>query len=246
MKKINLIILILAAAISSCSGEKTNSLTEESIDKIVESILDSTTVYDINQSLNFSNDTEQYSVVEYSINDSALLYVESFSDIDREYTRQLYMNDGSVIFIKELGFRFNDNNIDEEYEQIIYLFDDNNQKAYDKILLEEDTEFTEIDISITKEDYDFQKPINAINQKGDFELKFGEFLTVEPQTYLILDNKESNYTIALYILEGDFLLDELYSYPEKYKGKTIFANHETANMGGVTRMIYKGGILIEN
>ena len=88
--------------------------------------------------------------------------------------------------------------------------------------------------------------LHAIEQNGDFELKFGEFLTIEPQTYLILENKKSNYNIALYILEGDFLLDELYTYPEKYKGKTIFANHENINMGGVMRMVYRGGILIEN
>ena len=233
-----------ALLLFSCSRNQEDSLTKESIDQIVDAILDSNRVYNITESLNFSNDTEQYSVTSYSEKDSSILYVESFSNPEYEYSRQLYLNDGKVIFIKELGYRYNAEGIDEEYEQNVYVLNENSIKSYEKILSNEDAEMTEINLNLDQ--YDFKKPADALGQKGEFEMKFGEFLSIEPQTYLILENKESQYQVALYITESDFLLDELYMYPSKYKGKTIFANHESVNMGGIIRMVYKGGFLIEH
>lgn len=237
-------LLLISTTIFSCQSNL-NDVTEKDIDKLVEAILDSNQVYDIAQSLRFSNDTEHYNVVEYSQNDTSKLFVESYFNNESEYTRQLYLNNGKVIFVKEMGYQFIAD-VEEEYELKIYVFDDEHQQVYKKILDPE----AEVEPSFEKFNetlvIDADKPKNAILQKGEFELKFGEFLIIEPQSYLILENKESNYNVALFIMEGDYLLDELYTNPEKYKGKTIFANHEFVTMAGVERMVYRGGILIEN
>ena len=108
-----------------------------------------------------------------------------------------------------------------------------------------DTEGDAYKLSETPVKIELIKPFNAIQQQGDFEMKFGEFLVMGPQSYLILSNETSKYDVALYIQQGDFLLDELYTYPKKYKGKTVFANYEFINENGVTKMAYRGGMLIE-
>ena len=75
-------------------------------------------------------------------------------------------------------------------------------------------------------------------------MKFGQFLIINPDSYLILENDKSGYNVAFYILEGDELLDELYANPDAYKGKTIKVNHEFMKMSGIERMIYRGGEII--
>lgn len=242
MKKIKTVILFLGLVLVSCNSEK--KLSEKDINEKVESTLDSNQVYDIAQSLTFSNDNEQYSVVEYSQNDSVKLFVETVTSQNKEFTRQLYLADGKVIFLKEIGIEFFSEK-NEEYEVKTYFLGEESQKSYKKILDENGFGKFE-ELPDTKIIANTTKPKDAVDQQGDFEMKFGEFLIIEPQSYLILENKVSNYNVALFIIDGDYLLDELYTNPDKYKGKTIFANHENALMGGIERMIYRGGILIEN
>lgn len=243
MKKRFATLLIISISVLLFSCHSKQGLTEKQIDSIVESILDSNQVYDIAQSLRFSNETDHYNVVEYSQNDSSKLFVESYYDNESEYTRQIYLQNGKVVFVKEFGFNVVDN-LAQDYEIKAYVFNETEQLVYKKTLDEnEEGNFVKQDENIK---IDIKKPKNAVLQKGDFEMKFGEFLVVPPQSYLILENKESKYNVALFIQEGDFLLDELFTNPEEYKGKTIFANHEFLTMNGVERMVYRGGILIEN
>jgi hypothetical protein len=103
-------------------------------------------------------------------------------------------------------------------------------------------EKAEIDLG----DYDLKRPRRAIDQEAEFEMKFGEFLIINPDSYLILENDENGYGVALFIMEGDMLLDEMYEKPESYKGKTIEVFHEFMVMNGIERMIYRGGIVKEN
>jgi len=236
-----LFVILFSILFSSCQPKQ--GLTEKQIDTIVESILDSNQVYDIAQSLRFSNETDHYNAVEYSQNDSSKLFVESYYNNESEYTRQLYLQNGKVVFVKKSGFKVVDN-VTEYYEIKAYIFNENEQLVFKKILDEnEEGAFKKQDKNI---EVDSEKPKNAVLQKGEFEMKFGEFLVVPPQSYLILENKQSKYNVALFIQEGDFLLDELFTNPDQYKGKTIFANHEFLTMNGVERMVYRGGILIEN
>lgn len=242
MKKTYTFILFIALTIVSCTN-KNNQLSEKEIDHMVELILDSNQVYEISQSLRFSNDKEQYNVLQYSRNDSTILYVETLTSSDTEYTREIYYKDGSVIFINENGYRFINQDQEEQYQQNRYFFSEVDSINYDKIIdLENTQSFSEVsDVEIIN----YNKPTAAIKQEGIFEMKFGEFLSIEPQTFLILENKESQYNVALFITQQDYLLDELFNNPGKYRGTTIFAHHEFSKIGGIERMIYKGGIIIE-
>jgi ABC-type Fe3+-citrate transport system substrate-binding protein len=243
MKKINVIIILITLFAIACTNTS-NKLSEQEIDEMVELILDSNQVYEVNQSLKFSNNAEQYNVLEYSKNDTTILYVETLTGKDKEYTRELYYNKGKVIFIIENGYRFINQDNEEQYQQKRYFLSINDSISFDKTInIEDSNDYVEMSILET---INYNKPFNAINQKEGFEMKFGEFLTIDPQSFLILENKESEYNVALFITQGDYLLDELYENPAKYKGTTIFAHHEYANIGGIVRMIYKGGILIEN
>ena len=76
-------------------------------------------------------------------------------------------------------------------------------------------------------------------------MKFGEFLIFDNQSYLVLENENSGFNVALFIIQGDPMIDELYSNPEKYKGKTIFTTHEFHNIAGLDRVVYTGGKIIE-
>lgn len=242
MKKTTLFLALFILTLSALSCQNKKRTIKE-IDNIVESILDTTRVYDISQSPNFSKNTEQYRVVEYSENDTALLLIETFRNDSNQYNREYYLNHGELIFVRENGMNFYPQ--ESAYKREVWVNEYQSLKAQEMIINTDGSEEKATSFDVNMDDYNTKKALNAINQKGDFELKFGEFLIIEPQIYLILENKESGYNVALFVLEGDFLLDELYTYPEKYKGKTIFVHHEFMNMGGIERMIYRGGIVIE-
>ena len=243
MKNIYILTAIFGLITTACTttGKK---LSKQEIDYAVEAILDSNQVYEIEQSLRFSNESEQYNVLEYSRNDTVILYVETFTSQELEYTREIYYQNGKAIFINENGYRYINQENEEQYQQNRYFLSGTDSITYDKVIdFESPIEFKTID---NAQEVNYNKPINAINQEKNFEMKFGEFLTIEPQSFLILENKESQYNVALFITEGDFLLDELYGNQAKYKGTTIFAHHEFSTIGGIERMVYRGGILIEN
>jgi len=243
MKNSLFILIIIALGTTACNFNAESKTTVGNIDNLVQSIIDTSQVYDIIQSPKYTRTNEQYEVTEYSQNDTTRLHVESFVSESKEYTRQLYYDNTKLIFSSESGYDLTDTS-QQEYIVNTYFLGDGSQINYMNTesfdVESENYKLTEAPMKI-----ELIKPFNAIKQQGDFEMKFGEFLVMGPQSYLILSNEKSKYDIALYVQQGDFLLDELYNNPEKYKGKTIFSNHEFISENGVIKMAYRGGMLIE-
>ena len=243
MKNSLLIIALIIFSFTACNLNNENKTTVVNIDDIVKSIVDSSQVYEIIQSPRYTRTDEQYDVIDYSQNDTTKLQIETFKSDKKEYSRQLYYSSTKLIYASETGYNLTDTS-EQEYIINTYFLGDGSQINYTNT-----TSFnTESEDYILTEELvkiELLNPSNAVKQQGNFEMKFGEFLVMGPQSYLILSNEISKYDIALYIQQGDFLLDELYTNPEKYKGKTIFSNHEFIIENGVTKMAYRGGMLIE-
>ena len=236
-------ILFLCACTSSPLD-----MTEEEIDAYVASCTDESQVYDIRESLRFSQDDEAYEVTEYSRNDSVILYSTEESTVASQSFINMYFKDDFPIYQEEYTWEMDQ--ASGEYlitERKIYFTGDDVLIAYQRSSdSEEELEsekFEEFDVEFAT--FDFIMPEQAISQSGDFEMKFGEFLVINPDSYLILDNDDSGWGVALYIIEGDMLLDELFANPEEFQGKTIEVRHEFMVMNGIERMIYRGGILKE-
>ena len=231
--------------IFACSSPPLD-MSEEEIDAYIASVVDPEKIYDIRESLRFSKDDEAYEVTEYSNSDSVILYLTEYTTETDLRQLYIYYKDGFPVYIEEYYYEF-----PQEYykvtERKIYLNGEDVMVAYERTANTdegiEEAEFEEKDVPYTN--YDLSKPKDALAQNGEFEMKFGEFLVINPDSYLILDNNKSGWGAALYIIEGDMLLDNLFENPDAYQGKTIEVHHEFMIMNGIERMIYRGGILKE-
>jgi hypothetical protein len=238
--------LLLIVILCGCSSPPI-SMTEDEIDDYVVSCTSSDVVYDIGLGLRYSREDEAYQVNDYTLNDSIVLYnIEETTQYTATNINIFYKDDWPV-YTEEFYWEFPQDGFYKVTERKIYLTGDDVLVAYERSAdSDEEVEgmaFTEIDVEF--EELDFERPKNAVAQEGDFEMKFGEFLIINPESYLVLDNDDSGYGVALYIMEGDMLLDQLYASPEEFKGKTIQVYHEFMNMSGIIRMIYRGGIVKE-
>lgn len=242
MKKL-IILSNLFLLFVGCKPQQ-KDLSEAEIDQIVDNISDPQHLYDIAQSMRFTRDDEQYEATEFSSHDTVSLYIENFENEETMYNRQIFFYQQSPIFINEIGYKFI-NNEEVQYQQKIYINQNHISSAYEGIIEEENIDninFKTINTDLSK--YDFNKPKNAVNQLEGFEMKFGEFLIVDRDSYLILDNPKSKYSVALFIIEGDETLNTLFENKEALQGKTVFAYHEFVNMGGINRMLYKGSYFV--
>ena len=241
-----LLYSFLAITLIACSGSAEVELTEADVDEYVEQKLSSSEIYDIAVSMRFSKENEAYSVVEYGQNDTIVLVNEEIELADKLVIRNTFYKNSQPVFIEEFDYPYFET--ENYFERKIYLNGTSVIQGYQRESFYEheldQAKFDKITVSI--DDYDFIRPIDAINQEGDYEMKYGEFLIIDPQRYLILGNDQSDYSVALFLMKGDLLIEELYNFPEKYKGKTIFIHHEFLDMNGIERMIYKGGIVSEN
>ncbi len=227
------------------SSEEETELTESDIDKYVTDKTNPSEIYDIALSMRFSKENEAYSVVDYAQNDTTILISEAIELAEKFVIRNMYFKDGEIVYIEEFDKPYFETG--NFVERKFYLNGDEVTSSYKRESNdEEEIEFLEFEkIIYSIDDFDFKRPGDAINQKGDYEMKYGEFLIIEPQRYLILENNESKYNVALFLMEGDMLIEQLYENPDDYRGKTIFIHHEFMDMNGVERMIYKGGIVKE-
>lgn len=226
---------------------------EQPIDDIANQINNNIDLYNKIESLRFSKETEQYEAIKYLQNDTTLLVSEIFSTPNSNYTRNFYYDKNKLVLITEVGFVLSQTDEYTQYEHNIYYYSDGSSAGFKtNFNVEEGKEiyddmgnqiFNKLPLDLTSIVIDKNRFNQAFNQEGPFEMKFGEFLIIEPQSYLILENELSDYDVALYIIEGDSLLDDMYVNPEKYKGKTVRVKHETQTMNGVERLIYKGGEL---
>ena len=158
----------------------------------------------------------------------------------------IFYKDELPVFIEHFSSEFNESSSSYS-ERKIYLNGRDVINAYERTAVSEfeieEVEFKAVDVLLSE--YDLDQPKDAVKQENDFEMKYGEFLIINPESYLVLENEKSEYGVALYIMDGDMLLDELFAKPNDYRGKTIFVHHEFLVMQGVERMIYKGGIVKE-
>jgi hypothetical protein len=226
---------------------------EQPIDNIVNQIDNNIDSYNKIESLRFSKETEQYEAVKFLKNDSVVLVSEQFSTPTSNYARNFYYSKNKIILIREIGFILSMADEYTQYEHNIYYYSDGSSTGFKTNFNVEDGKeiyddmgnqiFNRLPLDLTSIVIDKNRFNQAFNQEGPFEMKFGEFLIIEPQSYLILENEKSDYDVALYIIEGDSLLDDMYVNPSYYKGKTINVKHEIQTMNGVERLIYKGGEL---
>lgn len=229
-----------------CKSGPTHNMTENEIDAYISDCLDTSQIYEIAAGLRFSKDDASYQVTEYSLYDTVVLYNTIEENTTSQRLLNIFYKDDLPIYIEEFKYEF-----PKEYTKVterkIYLTGSGILKAYEKSSEFEfeidDQAFEEVSLSYS--DYDFERPRDAISQQGDYEMRYGEFLIINPESYLILENEESGYGVALYILEGDELLDELFAKPIDYRGKAIFVHHEFRMMSGIERMIYRGGVVAE-
>lgn len=245
---IRVLPIFFLAFLVSCGGKPSHDMTEQEIDQYIESCLDTAKIYEIAQGLRFSRDDETYQVTEYSQYDTVILYNVAEASQTDQVNINMFFKDDMPIYLEEYRYEFSGEST-SIIERKVYFTGSDILKAYERSTENEgDIELEKFEESdnIGFSDYDFSRPKRAIDQEGEFEMKYGEFLIINPESYLILENDKSKYGVALYILEGDMLLDELFAKPEAYRGKTIFVHHEFLTMNGIERMIYRGGIVKEN
>lgn len=242
-----LIILIAPFILFACGGEKPAAvLTESDIDAYIAEKLDTGQIYDITQSLRFSRENEAYTVVIYSQNDTSILINEEIESEGLLIRRNTYYMQGEPVFIEEFGFPVSTDSA--LFVKKIYIHNNEIIQAYKKETMNE-WELEETPFQKSADDlsrFDFQRPIDAVEQQGAYEMLFGEFLDIDPARYLILENPASKFNVALFVAESDFLLEDMHARPENYESKTIFVHHEFVNMGGIVRMVWLGGIVKED
>ncbi|MBI3133525.1 MAG: hypothetical protein HYZ14_02510 [Bacteroidetes bacterium] len=244
------IYLIISAIAYSCTvaGEKQSlEIDENSIDAYVNEKLDTSETYDILTGMRFSKgEGYAYSAVRFSQNDTAILYTELIEDTTGLTYRNLFFKENLPVFVEENIIR-TENNATIFIQRKIYLNGAIILKALERSASSEE-ELEQVafkEITMTMGQFDFERAEQAVTQSGDYEMQFGEFLILDPVSYLILENEESGYSVALYLLQGDALINTLYENQDAYQGKTIRAYHEFMFIGGMEQMVYAGGDVVE-
>ena len=140
-----------------------------------------------------------YSVKQYIANNVVkMMKIKDYSNDFLKETDIYYHND-YPIFISEYSSTLTENA--EVYnEKMVFVHNKSVYNAYEKSVFSEvsvfdDTLFQEVDFQLSS--IDFQKPIRALQQKGEFAMHFDEFLVIEPQSYLIVENEDSSINAAL-------------------------------------------------
>ena len=239
-------IFLLIACGERVGQKKSLDVSEESIDKYIEEKLDTSQNYEIVTGLRFSKGEETYASEQFSQNDTVILCTEEIVTSTGILFRNFFFKNDLPVYIEEYE-TINTPTTDLYRQRKIYLNGAIILKAYEKTAGTEDEliklPFKEITMSLGQ--FDFQRPKDAALQEGDYEMKFGEFLVFDLQSFLVLDNKESGWSVALYILKGDELVEELYANPEENQGKTIHPYHDFMVIGGLDRVVYMGGYVVE-
>lgn len=225
-------------------------ITEAEIDEYVSSRLDPAEIYDITPGLRYSKDVgdflETYEVVGYEQKDSLILYTEQVITAEKEVNRNTFFKEELPVYVEEYTVWMDERQSPFEQRKA-YLNGAEVIAAYErKGMNEEELEEKAYDkTAVAISEFDFDNPKQALLQQGAFEMKFGEFLIMPQSQYLVLENKESGYNIALLILQDDELLNELFQHPDDYHGKTIFVTHHFMTLNNVNQMIYDSGVVVE-
>lgn len=254
MKNKYWLLLSFGILLASCKRTHQNNSKNDKVDSvelavelIVKSIINESDSLTVIPSLKFAKgDVETYAVKMYGENQVTKRVREEHISNEFILGRDYFYNENSLIFIKEEGSIFTDDK--EIYtEKLIYFNENKIYNVYEKQNYTEDDMFEDSLFQLVELDlnsFDIEKPERALNQEGEFTMYFDEFLFIEPQTYLIVENADQTMNAALYIIEGDSLLDELYANPTLYEKQKLWVYHSFLEMsGGIERMIYEGAVL---
>ena len=249
--------ILLTTLLIACSGntdqEEQPLISKDSIKVAIEdkvnAIIAMSDSMQMVPSLRYAKgETETYTAKMFGMNQTTKRIREEHFSNEIIVGRDYYFDNDQLIFIKEEGSRFED--ATEVYtEKLIYIHSGNIYKAFEKHQYTEDnmfddTLFQSADIDLSS--FDLEKPMRAIEQREEFSMYFDEFLLLDPQTYLIVENKDKTINAALYIIEGDSLLSEMYANPSEYEGKKLWVYHSFREMSGIERMIYHGAVLVDS
>lgn len=235
---------LMMMSMTGCGSEgKTIEITPAEIDEYVTEKLGENQLYDVSQSLRFSKETETYEVVEYVQDDSAVLHMETHVTDDEQITRQFFYLQGVPVYIDEM---VSSNVTDLPFiQRRIYLDGVNVLRAEERSsAYENELAYLEYDeVTVDIDQYDIERPKRAMLQQGEFQMSFEEFISIPPQEYLILENKESKYDVALFIAEGDdhAFLTDLRENEDAYKGRPVFITHQFIIMQNIERMLFIDG-----
>lgn len=245
------LVSLLIVLLTACGGEvKKLEITEAEIDQYVEDLLDPTEIYDILIGPRYSKEVDgiitTYEITGYEQNDTLLLYTEVENLTDRQINRSIYYKEELPVYIEEYEVMYE--GMDNPFkERKIYVNGAEVIQAYQRVSkAEEELElasFEKYDADI--DSWDLERPDKAINQQGEYEMMFSEFLILPQSQYLVLDNKESGYSVAYLILQDDEFINELFLNPDKYSGKTVFVKHQFMTLNKVSQMVYESGVLVE-
>ena len=247
MKRIkHFLSLTFVLLMVACNSKPTLDITEAEIDTYIEEKLDVSQIYDILVSLRYSNNTDTYEVVSYEQEDSLVLHFETYNDTEKSLNRSIFYKENLPVYIEEYEERIIDDGAPLKQRKI-YLNGAEVIKAYQKeaatdIDLEQ-KEFKEYEEDI--DNFDFQKPLDDLNQEGDFELAFEQYMQIGSSMWLVASNTQSGHNAALLVLMQDEFIDKTYSDPDAYVGKKVTIYHTFMNYDGVDQMIYEGGELKE-
>ena len=234
-------LLVLPLLVLGCS----KPMTIEEVDDYVLDKMQPDQVYDISVSPNYSRDQELLQVVVYEQNDSLIMVSEEKTTSNYYRYRSIFFKDNMPIYCDEYYEDMAD--VDEPYrERKIYFHNNEFNKGFERsagwATGLDDVEYAEATFDL--EDFNFDGYYKrAINQEEEFDMKFGEFMEMPEQTYLILENTESGWNTAFMIINSDPFLDNLYTQPDLYEGKSISVYPLFREIDGITRMIYAGGEL---
>lgn len=236
----NLGYFVIALLLVSCGSDQNLEISSNEIDQYVTEKTDPSQEYDVSQSLRFSRENETYEVVRYMQNDSVILYLETEVTADEQVVRQIFYKHELPIYVDE----YIASNVNEKpfTQRKIYLDGEHVISAFARSSdSESELEFLEYEeADVEDEELDFKRPRNAMKQEGEFELAFEEFITID-QTYLILENAESKYDVALFVNGPHAELDKIYADPAAHKGRPFFVTHQFVLMNGIERTLFIDG-----
>lgn len=239
MKKIAYLLLI--SVFFACKGDEGMEISVDEIDAYVEEKLSDSQLYDVSQSLRFSHESETYEVVKFMQEDTVVLFMETISTDDEQILRQVYYKHGKPVYVDEVIA--NNTNEAPFTQRKVYLNGSSVIESFKRTgTMESELEFVDYEpAKVSADEYDFEKAERAMAQKDEFEMQFEEIMRVGDQRYLILENPESKFDVALFISEPTPFLVDLEENTANYKGKPLFVTHQFILMSGVERMLFMEG-----
>ncbi len=240
---------LLTLLLHSCGGTPETIITEDAI------YLDENTYTPNSEEIEFEkiisdidqNDSLRYGQsLSYTRPDGASVFVKIYVN-DSNYTVKLfeeytspkspsinsntfYFDEGHLIATREL-FEEGKGSEGHFVERVTYY----NEKEKPiltkrKVAYYEEELIYESFTSAEKVACSYKRAMQVVNQEGEYETNFIEFIHEDPYLYLIVgENKKDGYYSSLVVQMMTSLITKFQSDPEKYFGTPLVINYETLN-----------------